>query len=257
MNRYLCVMMVLGLGVSCLPDMIDNHLPRPESVCRVTLNWRGILPGLSTRQDVINVLGNPTSTGNRKFGDQQLSFYTYVVEGGKVSNFVRDNIFFGQDGIVDWIEAVVADRDGRFHPAQEVISELGSTIDTAYTNSTYDPSRSFQYDVVSGPDELYVWSECGLALDIHGACFPSQEGSLRCISPEDRLKPGKGIATSVTLRNPYPTPFDTNIALGSENAILMKILFRPTTYQGFLDYYRSKIPFLIWEDYLHKVDLQR
>jgi hypothetical protein len=256
MSRFLCTLIVVGMLISCMPSPIRNTLPHPESVCAAELNWQGLVPGRSTQQDVVKALGNPTSTGSARFDDRQFSFYTYAVEGGRVSKYVSDRIFFEQDGVIDWIEVVVADRDGQFHPAQEILGELGNTIDTAYLNSSYNPSASIPHDVLAGPDELYIWSACGLALDIHNFCFPAQDGKLRCITPESGTNLGRGITTAVTLRNPNPRPFLDDAVYGSEHAILMKFLFRPTTYQGFLDYYIVKIPYGIWWEYLRNVEYQ-
>jgi hypothetical protein len=127
----------------------------------VVLDWRGITPGESTRQDVINALGTPDHVGTKQFGDSRVSFYEHKVEGGVIAEFARDRVFFRSDEVVAWLEVVVADRDGTFHTVQEMIDQLGEVLDVVYWNNNYNPS-SRQFDVLAGPDQLYVWSECGL-----------------------------------------------------------------------------------------------
>ena len=252
-TKALPIVLAIGLLVAaCKAPEMREPLPATDVTCPETLNWRGIVPGKSSRQDVMSILGSPSQVGNEKFGNKSMSFYAYKIDGGIVSRYAQDRIFFRSDGIVDWIEEVVADRNGAFLPAQAMIDQVGSTIDTAYVNSNYDPTDQFPVDVLAGPDQIYVWSECGLALDMLEFCFPSKLGGIKCLPPEDHIKPGAGVPTGVTLRYPNPYP-GVEPVTGAENAVLMRFLFPPTSYKGFTDFYMHKIPFGVWDAFLREV----
>ena len=252
LQRFLMALTIGSLVAACTPSHAATPPPSPEMACPVVLDWHGLVPGRSSRQDVTRALGNPSQTGSQRFADANIPFFAYRIEDGKISTFVQDRVFFRPDGIVDWIEAVVADRDGKFHPAQETIDQLGSTVDTAYLNSNYDPSNSHQYDVLGGLDQLYVWSNCGLALDVHAICYPSESGQLQCLPPNQVMYPRTPIPSTLTMRHPDPAVGDL-IMIGWKNAVLMKFLFPPTSYEGFADYYMHKIPFGLWDKFLREV----
>lgn len=254
--KTLQIAFIIGLLVTaCETPELREPLPAPEIACSETLNWHGIIPGKSSRQDVVNILGSPSQGGNEGYDNKSIPFYAYKIESGVVSRYTQDRIFFRSDGIVDWIEEVVADRNGSFIAAQATINQIGNTVDTAYVNSNYDPKNKFPIDVLGGPDQIYVWSECGLALDMLEFCFPAKLDGIRCLPPEDHVKPGAGVPTAVTLRYPNPYPGAEPVT-GADNAVLMRFLFPPTSYKGFTDYYMHKIPFGVWDAFLKEIPEQ-
>jgi hypothetical protein len=253
-QRISVVVLIISLLISACtspPDQTPKSLPAPERLCPVTLNWHGIQPGKSNQQDVIKNLGQPARTGRIKIDDsQEVSFFAYSIKGGRVSEFAQDRVFFRPDGIVDWVDEMVADRDGIFHSVQETVNQLGSTLDTGYVNSNYHPSVP-RYDIMTGPDQIYVWSECGLALDVVNPCLVSKQD---CLLTEDNNKPVQGITPTLAMR--YPSPYrGREPNLNANNIVLMRFLFSPTSHEGFKEFYLLKVPYGLWPTKLQ--NLQR
>jgi hypothetical protein len=181
---------------------------------------------------------------SQKFYDgRDIPFLAYSVTGGRVSQFIQDRVFFRSDGVVEWIEEIVADRDGTFHAVQEPISRLGNTLDTAYLNNNYRPSVE-QFDILGGPDQLYIWSECGVALDVVKTCVVSKQG---CLAEETKSR--NDITPTLTIRYAPPRP-QRESSLGTDKIVLMRFLFPPTSYKGFKEFYMHRIPFGLWLEYL-------
>jgi hypothetical protein len=218
----------------------------------VFLDWQGIIPGKSTRQDVIDILGKPDKKGIKRFYDGRfIPYYQYNVEGGVVSNFVQDRIFFRSGGVVDWMQIVVSDRDGTFHGGQEIIGQLGNVLDNISSNDNSVPNSN-QWEVIGGIDRIWVWSECGLAL-IAFDCSPSQEaGKLTCPEREGWWEPSTPIP-GITLRHANPSASE-GAPVNPNAAILMKFLFPPTNYAGFIENYGYRIPFGIWDEYINQIE---
>jgi len=239
------------LIVACVPVEEKEARPTPERSCSTTLNWHGIIPGRSTQQDVINALGTPPKTGTERFDQSDVTFYAYPVDGGVVAQFAKDRIFFGSDGIVDWLEVTIADRDGEFHAVRDMLDDLSNTLDTVYWNNNYRPA-SRQFDVIAGPDQVYVWSECGLALNATGHCSSSEADRVLC--PQRGEQTGSVNPISLVLRYPNPFPqFSREPNPSVDNAVLMMFLFPPTSYEGFTKFYMQKIPFGLWYDFFQEI----
>lgn len=222
-------------------------LPPPEARCHQPVTWHGIKPGISTRQEVHSILGRPDASGVEWFNGGIILVDAYDIPTGDIAAHARDMIFFRADGVVSWIEAIVADRDGRFHPIQETVAQLGPKLDAVYANSNYRPG-SGQYDVLSGPDQLYVWSECGVAVNTLIGCFTDDLGELDCPGALVLLALVGTTSTNLTLR--HPAPGSEGIIAGEGNVVLMKFLFEPTSYAAFEEHYRYNIPFGQWDIFL-------
>ena len=227
-------------------------LPTPEAHCPMTLDWHGLVAGRSTRQEVVQVLGNPTRQGNQQFDGRRVSYYAYNLAGGSVASFAEDQVFFLPNGIVDWMQVVVADRDGEFHTVPELADQVGYTLDTVYWNNNYNPANQPQCDVLAGPDQLYVWSECGVILDVLPFCTPTASGGLKCSGVSNSLDQTSAMSGPLKLRQRSPDPVDGALDV-TNSTILMKILIPPTSYDGFKTTYMYKIPFGRWDDYVNKV----
>jgi len=231
--------------IACIPSRPDLF-PEPEVNCPHTLSWQGLVPGQSRRQDVIDTLGSPYKTGEKTFSGRTYPYYAYQVNGGKIADFVQDRIFFNADDSIIWIESVIADRDGASHAVSETIAPIGNIVDVAYWNSDYTPG-SKQIDILTGPDQIYVRSECGLALVVADSCFQGVSGETTCAGKM------KGIPTSSRLSTRYTSSFpgDELKPIASTNAtVLMQFLFVPTTYDRFMEFYQQKVPFGLWNAYL-------
>jgi hypothetical protein len=250
---FLVALGISLLVASCAASQVSEPLPIPDAACPLTIEWHKIIPGKSSRQDVIDAFGQPSQISNQQFGTVSTLVYIYKIEGGVISRFAQDRVFFRPDGVVDWIEAIVADRDGSFHPAQEVVNQIGSTLDTAYMNSNYDPSKPYPLDVLAGPDQIYVWSECGIALDVHNTCSSGEQGKLGCQSSTDRIPSNTPISSTLTMRYPSPYHLGGEPSPSVNSVVLMEFLFSPTSYKGFTETYMRKIPYGSWDTYLREI----
>jgi hypothetical protein len=236
------------LTPTLLPTLAVVDLPQPEQVCAKSIDWRGIKPGVSTKQDVVNLLGEPEDQGFKRMtatsGANSFPFYTYKVDGGEIPGFVKNRIFFRADGVVDWIEVIVGDQDGSYHKVSEIAAELGNTLDAFYINSDIgvyvEPGKWFETH--RGPDYFYIWSACGVAID----ALP--------INPIDN---------ALTIRYPNEPRGEVETSPNANSVILIKFLFIPTSYQGFKDYYLNKTPYQYaypggaWDAYIQKIDAEQ
>ena len=172
---------VLFLVPSCSSSKTEASLPPPDATCPVILDWKGLIPGSSTRRDVISILGKPDRKSRELFYDWRIvPYYQYDVEGGVISDFAHDRLFFRSDGTLDWMEIIVSDRDGTFHSVRETIDRLGSSLDAIFKNDNFNPNSKFQVDILGGPDKIWIWSECGIVV-LAIPCSPSREsGKLVC-----------------------------------------------------------------------------
>ena len=227
------------VGVSVILYSIKGYetpVPPPVISCPTPLVWKTIIPGIATRQDVVDVLGNPDDKGKIRFDDDRtISYYAYNLEDGKIAEFTQHRVFFRPDGKVEWIEAIVADSDGDYHTVQEWTDRIGNTLDTVYFNNNLDWFAEFQYDFQSGPDQVLVCSECGLAL-------------LAIWSPEieEQVNPP---TQALTLR--YPDAFSsTQPVMDLTGIVMMEFLFQPTTFDEYMEHYVYRVPYGLWDDYL-------
>ena len=95
-----------------------------------------------------------------------------------------------------------------------------------------------QYDVHLGPDDIYVWAECGLAV---GAISPPLEEP--------------SIDAHITIRRPGSVEFLQPEGPSMNAEIMFKFFFPQTSFSGFEEFYRDKVPFFliyIWKDYLER-----
>lgn len=205
--------------------------PSAAAVCPERPSWKGILPGRSSRQDVIAALGQPSGIGTIEFGEHRWIELAYDVDGGVVADFLQDRIVLDLSDIVQWVEVVAADRGGQFQQVGVVAQQLGAAanLDTVYENSNYRPGRS---NVLAGPDVIYVWSSCGLAVDAVSLCRWLDQ--VPCGSQGNL--PTQGMVPRI-LPSPDAGPFPD-----ASDVVIKEFLFAPTSYVGFEDYYKFRIP---------------
>lgn len=201
-------------------------LPLPENTCDAPPNWQGIWPGITTRQEVLEKLGVPNKEGSEKMWGSNYSYIAYQISGGSIAKYTTDKIFFRTDDVVDWMEIAVGDRTGSYQRISDEINTLGSTIDTFYINSNAPPAGIAAYDILSGPDEVYVWAGCGVAF---------------ITIPVEQMG-----APMITIRHPIRSTGSDFTTPNANSVILKKIFFIPTSHQGFMDYYKHKLPYKSW-----------
>ena len=92
-------------------------LEQPENTCLAEpVSWQGIVPGQSTRQDVIEILGQPSQRGHSSQG-VKVFVYPPIM---KLASSYGNMIGFRDDDIVDWVDIWVLDSDGQFHTVAEI-----------------------------------------------------------------------------------------------------------------------------------------
>lgn len=240
------------MNISACQDTRDKvFLPTPESKCSTELDWRGLIPGQSTRDDVERVLGTPFEKGKIKFHDRNVSYYAYKVDGGEISKYALDRIFFRSDGLIDWMEIIEADRNGDFEAVFDTVAQLGNKVDTVYSNNNYRPSVTFG-DVMGWPDQVYVWASCGLALDALPSTYsPSFQADRQECKPTNSGDPILDVCSLVP-QHPNPTYAGGQPGPDINGVILMKFYFQPTSYDAFIKTYLYRIPYGLWDEYLMK-----
>ena len=234
------LVILLGtISASCGWLKQSEKLPAPVLLCSGKMDWYGITPGISTYQEVLDRLGTPIERGVEEFSDgQRIHYYSYPVNGGIISEFVQHRIFFRPDGIVDWIEEITADVDGKFHTLQEVVDIFGDELDIVYPNNDYNPYVRYQYDIHGGPDQVLAWSECGLAV-------------LVLWEEWENMGQNDSAKQILTVRHPDFYDFSGTIPNLTSN-VMMNFIFQPTTFDGFVKHYMYKIPYGLWDDYLER-----
>lgn len=240
------------MTISACQDTQDaSYLPTPDSKCNAELSWNGLIPGKSTREDVERVLGTPIEKGKLKFQDRNISYYAYKVNGGEISAYARDRIFFRSNGLIDWMEIIEADRNGQFEAVFDTVVQLGNKVDTVYSNNNYRPLVTFG-DVMGGPDQIYVWSACGLALDALPSSYsPSFQADRQECKPANSSDTISDICNLVP-QHPNPSYMGGQPGPDINAVVLMKFYFQPTSYKAFTETYMYRIPYGLWDEYLMK-----
>ena len=144
------------------------------------------------------------------------------------------------------MEVIQADRDGNFQPLTDMVAEFGNTLDRVYLNNDFSPRKT---DIVSGLDEIYLWSECGAAID---ALRIAYKPTLQVNDTKCQKNGTNNIFPEICNLQPRHISYDNGGDPGPDvnSIVLMKFYFRPTSYKGFQDFYQYKIPFGIWDQYL-------
>jgi hypothetical protein len=203
-----------------------SELEPPEIACQGTpASWQGIIPGQSTITDVIETLGEPVQGQ-----DTRVFLYPPLVslgDGGSYGNTVA----FNDAGIVDWIDVWVLDSDGEFHTVGEMAHIYGTTLDRVYVNGELD---------MFGPDQIYVWSHCGVAV----TAVPEETVK----QSEDEILP---LAETVeakqyqlNLRHPVSPQDIVQPTPDARQIVVREFVFQPTSYASFVEFYAKEIPYL-------------
>lgn len=203
----------------------DVEIGSPEIACPAAVaSWRGIVPGQSTVADVIETLGEPARRGANTF------VYPPIVPlsgGGSYGN----RIFFRDDKVVDWIDAWVLDADGSFHTIAEFAQHYGATLDRVYVNGHFD---------MSGPDQVYVWSHCGIAVTAI-----SERGVRRSEGEILPLTEVNGVDhLELIFRHPVHPRSSEQPRPNVRDIVGRKFLFQPTDFAFFDEFYADRIPYV-------------
>lgn len=240
----LIAFMLLISACSFYRDQV--HYPPLTMNCPEQMSWRGVTPLESTRADTEELLGKPDKTGIEERDGINIAYVEYIIEAGNISKYNRDRIFFTESDKVLWIEAVVADRDESFHPIGDLAESFGS-VDTVHINSNFR-ANSEQFDVLGGPDQIYVWSTCGVATSALIGCFTSDRGLLDCDSLSETE-----VSTYMIPTKDDSIKDDRMIIPTTKNVTMMLFIFPPTSLDGYNEFYKNKIPFGIWDNFMRSL----
>jgi hypothetical protein len=238
----LVLLLVILSGCSSLNN--SQTLPTPSAECAVLPDWKGIFPGKTTREEVVQLLKRPAKFGIENHKGQMVTYFAYPIESGTVKNYFMDKIFFDARGVVDWMEIAAVDRDENVLEVSEISQQLGDKLDTIYANTNYNPAYK-QYDVIGGPDQVYVWANCGVALLAIPYCH-LQKGTNQISCDDYDTAEDQGDKNKLT---PLESPpfYEGGERENNKNAlIVMKIMYPPTSYGGYKENYMFKIPYVGW-----------
>ena len=224
-------LLILMILTGCYSSWSSNDLKlaAPESVCQTSLvSWNGIIPGQSTKADVEKILGEPADKGYSRRWQRDFFIYPPIVTLVKTS--YGNMIVFRDDNVVDWIDIWVSNSDGKFHAIAEATEQYGATLDQVYVSGAFD---------FFGPEQVYVWSECGIALTAVADGYVKR-------SEEEILPLNASIGTEnlrLSFRHPVH-PEDIQPKPNVEHIIVRKFLFQPTNFASFEEFYAGQIPYL-------------
>jgi hypothetical protein len=249
---------ILSILLICLILFFSNFLMaglKPLTTSGKTSStvseWKGIMPGKSSIVDVINVEGLPDNIQITKFSNRYYFEFSYLIKEKIFKNELKDKYYFDINGRVSWITIPIGDRNQKIHMISEESEILGKSPDTIYWNNSINSGIIF--DLHAGPDQVYVWSNRGIALlGIPGCYSVNENKKIRCNSNNKKLQnatEGDFTPTYNPLYELVPNYYDHNALL------IYKIIFPSTTYENFIENYSYVIPFWggsIWELYLEK-----
>lgn len=244
---YFLAFLLLLTGCKTVEE--KQVLSAPTRNCPIQADWKGIIPGQSTQKDVTDRLGQPLKIGIEKFDKEEVKYFSYPIENGLAKDLIKvDRIFFTSDGVVSWIELGVVDRDGKMHTVKEIADPLGYQLDSIFMNADYKPNRkttpTLIVDVHRGPDYVYVWSHCGVAVIGLPGCGLDSSNQVTCTiemslpndNPQALLALDKGL---------YYNSED-EIANNSNAIVLLQYFFPPTSYADFNEFFLNKTAYYGW-----------
>jgi hypothetical protein len=225
----LSLMLLLLSGCQSGLPSGDAKLKAPEETCKTSpASWQGIMPGRSTKSDVVNILGQPIAKQHLSENKETFLYPPFIyVPGDSRGN----SIVFRPDGAVDWIDVWVSNSDGKFHTVFETVEQYGSNLDVVYANGVAD---------MSGPDQVYVWSECGIAITAVDKSYVrrSADEILPLAGPVQIDKYQLTFRHPVLVKSSYQTKADVN------DIVVRQFLFQPTSFDPFREFYADWIPYL-------------
>lgn len=122
-------------------------------------SWNGLSPGVSTRADVVERLGEPNDENYHE--EYDYGWLTYLPENAHLSKIRPEYWSYvyidSETETVLWIDEHVSNADGQFHLVAEGVDEYGELFDQIYWNGLMGNYGTGQH--------IYVWAGCGLALN--------------------------------------------------------------------------------------------
>ena len=225
-------------------------LPKSDKSCVKNQTWKGIVAGISSRNDVEKLSGIPRQAGDkREMMWLKHTLLEYPVDAGLIAKYVNDHVYLDSSNTVEAYAVYEVDRSGLLHQLSEVSLEVGTSPAVIYANGFVS-----SIEALHGPDLVTVWPECGLAVrTVKAAILVPQSYPNR-----SKLFSSHAISQSLTAST-YAKPVQgIEINVGSiqtdDQVILMRLFFRPTTLEAFQKYYMGLIPYSDFATDVYKLE---
>jgi len=227
------IAIILAISFGCRSSTLENAqalLATPEGMCQASASsWLEISPGESTEENVLDVLGEPATQGHLSKVESRFFLYPPIVDTSETKS--GNLVVFRKNGVVDWMDLWVANSDGKFHTVAEFARQYGPKLDRAYVQGIND---------TFGPGQVYVWSECGLAItavsDVHIKRFANETLALA-----EQLEPSIG---ELTFRYPVHPSATIQPSPNVDQIVVRQFIFQPTSFDSFRRAYADWIPYL-------------
>ena len=136
---------VLGMMlVGCGPVIASTVNPTPA------MSWQGIEPGVTSREEVLAILGSPDVVG----WDGNEGFFEYRLPGQEYDEY-NHRVFFSS-GIVSWLDTAIVVNPEAPYTVSVAMEEFGSTVDRVVRTK-------HGRDIWTG-EHIYIWASRGIAL---------------------------------------------------------------------------------------------
>ena len=224
-------LLLFMLLTSCEAKAAMNHveLATPEASCQAKLaSWHGIIPAQSSKADVINMLDEPLERGYSPEWEKEFFLYPPVVNIAETK--YGSLIVFRSDDVVDWIDVWISNLDGKFHTVAEFAQQYGFTLDRVYVAGSAD---------MFGPVQVYIWSECGVAIT-------AVDSSYMKLSENETLPLSEPVETAdyqFSFRHPVPAQSSLQPIPDINQLVVREFLFKPTNFDSFLTLYASRVSY--------------
>ena len=227
----ICVIVGATL-MACRPTTSPTEVqpnPTAEYECEaMPATWRGLVPGSSTKSEVEQILGKPEHTTSVPSPYNLAKIYEYPPYVTGIVEKLGNRVAVGADARVAWIDSWVANADGRFHTIAEFVHTYGSTLDRVYLNGAGD---------VAGPEEVYVWAACGVAL----TTVPTEYYQDAFNANPSLIPPSVPTNLELTLIYPLADYDSRKPQMQLDDLVLRAFFFPATNYAYFRTAYESNI----------------
>lgn len=228
-NTLVGVIFFMLVNCSLPFSLSQPKLAKPEISCQMPASWKNIIPGQSTRDDVKETLGEPQEEVYS--ARLKRNFFLYPPVREAFGQTYGNQIVFRSDGIVDWLDVWVSNIDGEFHNVAEYVEQYGTTLDRVYMNGSL-VTRVF------GPDHIYVWSNCGVALTVvHDSWIKYSEEEVIVLA-----KPAMITDEQLDFRHPVPKQDTIQPQADVGYIVIRQFIFSPTDFASFYEVYSPFIP---------------
>jgi hypothetical protein len=154
----------------------------PSRECPVTIDWQGIVPGVTQKDEVLRILGEPLRLDDSR-SDLLVAIFKEGIDNRMLESPGTTYIIFDESDTVIYINRSLVDED-RYYQIADFLILTGNTFDIIYANTTGNPyykkeGHGFS-DFQVGFDQIWTASFCGLELDTIPFIVVDDLGELKC-----------------------------------------------------------------------------